>query len=537
MNYAEKMELEMKAESQPETLTILLVGGRQEQWQTYQDTFKEVVPRWQVTVIFCPRWEEALDALHTPELTIHLVLVEEKLPGMSGLDFCKKLRDRDVSLPKLLLLPEGMAHQQKLELEALETGVNDCIVKDHQDAYLKRLPLVVRRVILNFHNRIARKGAEKALREIEEKFFKAFMLSPNAIVISILEDGRIIEVNEAVVKEFGYSRQEMIGKTSVQIGFIKPGDHETLRQKLLENRAFSNLEMKMYTCSGEERFCLLSARTFQLGGQECIIQAINDITARKKMQAELLRSKNLESIGILAGGIARDFNNLLTSIMGSISIAKMSLHDTAKIHRALNRAEKASIKAADLAIRLLTFSEGGEPLHKQNSITSIIGLILKLHFRDAPVTFHYRKDSSIWPVGGDETQLQQLIANILLNAVQAMPGGAKGTNGGDVTIDVENRFLPQQNNFSLNKGKYVKISIHDNGVGIPAEDLDKIFDPFFSTKNTATPPGVGLGLSISQSIIKKHKGAITVASAKGKGTTVTLVLPAYREDASPTLSD
>jgi len=401
----------MKTGDQPSTIKMLIAGGHSDRWQTIQNTFKEIVPNWEVTINGCTGVEEALDALQTDPLTFNIILVEDELPGMSGLDFCKELQVREVPLPKLLLLEKEREH---LELEALESGVNDCLIKDQKENYLIRLPLVVRRVILNFHNCIILKYADKVLRETQEKFLKK--------------------------------------------------------------------------------------------------------------QEQLLKSKNLESIGILAGGIARDFNNYLTSIMGNIAIAKLSLHNTRKIHRSLNRAEESSIKAADLAAKLLTFSEGGEPINKKNSITDIIRHTIEYHFKNTPVTFHHRSEQNTWPVCGDETQLKQTIYNILLNAVQAIP------DKGEVIIDTDNVSLAQTNEFSLTAGDYVKISIKDNGVGIPAKNLDKIFDPFFSTKEAITHEGVGLGLSISQSIIKKHNGIITADSTEGKGTTVTTVIPAYSEE-------
>lgn len=401
----------MKTGNQPISIKALIVGGQSEQWQTYENALKEIVPNWNVTINGCTRGEEALESLQTDSLTFNIILVEDDLPGMSGLDFCKELQGREVPVPKLLMLQKEREH---LELEALESGINDCIIKDQKKDYLHRLPLVVRRVILNFHNCIVRKHSETALQEAREKFLKK--------------------------------------------------------------------------------------------------------------QEELLKSKNLESIGILAGGIARDFNDYLTSIMGNISIAKLSLHNTKKIHRALNRAEETSIKAADLAAKLLTFSEGGEPVTRKNSITNIIRNTIDYHFKNTPVTFEYRSEKKIWPVCGDESQLKQTIYNILLNAVQACPVEGK------VIIETENASLAQPNEFSLTAGNYVKTHIKDNGVGIPAKNLDKIFDPFFSTKETITHEGVGMGLSISQSIIKKHKGAITVDSTEGIGTTVTIVIPSYSEE-------
>ena len=401
----------MKAGDQPRTIKMLIVGGHSDGWQTIQNTFKEIAPNWEVTINGFSGWKEALEILQADPLTFNIILVEDELPGMTGLDFCKELQAREVPLPKLLLLEKEREH---LELEALESGINDCLIKDQEKNYLNRLPLAVRRVILNFHNCIIRKHSYKVLQETREKFLKK--------------------------------------------------------------------------------------------------------------QEQLLKSKNLESIGILAGGIARDFNNYLTSIMGNIAIAKLSLHNTRKIHRSLNRAEETSIKAADLAAKLLTFSEGGEPINKKNSITDIIKYTIGYHFKNTPVTFHHRNEHKTLPVCGDETQLQQTIYNILLNAVQAIPGE------GEIIIKTENVTLSQTNEFSLTAGNYVKISIKDNGVGIPAKNLDKIFDPFFSTKEPITHDGMGLGLSISQSIIKKHNGIITADSTEGKGTTVTIFIPAYSEE-------
>jgi signal transduction histidine kinase len=401
----------MTTGNQPRNIKILIVGGQSDQWQTYQNSFKKIVPNWKVTINGCTRVEEALETLQTDSLTFNIILVENELPGTCGLDFCKELQAREVPLPKLLMLEK---ESELLEMEALESGVNDCIIKDQNKDYLNRLPLVVRRVTLNFHNCIVRKHAETALREIREKFLEK--------------------------------------------------------------------------------------------------------------QEELLKRKNLESIGILAGGIARDFNNYLTSIMGNISIAKLSLHNTRKIHRSLNRAEETCIKAADLAAKLLTFSEGGEPINKKNSITDIIRDTIENHFKDTHVTFHNRSELKTWPVCGDETQLKQIIYNILLNAVQAIPGE------GEIYIETDNVSLAQPNDFSLTAGNYVKISVKDSGIGIPAKNLDKIFDPFFSTKDTISHEGIGMGLSISQSIIKKHKGTIVVDSTEGKGTTVTIVIPQYSED-------
>ncbi|MGE5343814.1 MAG: ATP-binding protein [Candidatus Omnitrophota bacterium] len=239
-----------------------------------------------------------------------------------------------------------------------------------------------------------------------------------------------------------------------------------------------------------------------------------------------LKNRNLESIGILAGGIARDFNNYLTSIMGNISIAKLSMHDAEKINRALNRAEDISIKAADLAGKLLTFSEGGHPIYTSVSVPSLIKEVIRADFSKTAIKFDFQKKNNIWPMLGDETQLHQLISSIIHNSAESMP------NGGTVTIETQNVTLPSDNRLELEEGNYILISIHDSGTGIPRENMEKIFDPFFSTKDPLKENGIGLGLSICLSIIKKHRGHIAIDSAVGKGTTVSLHIPAFKEEAA-----
>ena len=518
----------MNLVKQDETVNILIVGGQEGQWHGFQEILTRALPWRDIALSFSGSASEALDILRPGFSTFNLVLVEDSIVDMNGLEFCRIIQSRDLPIPLVIMLTEenNISVEQRL-IEVLEAGVHDYIIKDHQREYIHHLPLVIRKVVLNFKNCVFRKRVQASLQEYREKFFKAFVMSPNGIVISTYNEGRMIEVNEAIVKQSGYSREELLGKTSVQLGLIKTGDREIIKKQLDEHGSYTNLEMRLYNRFGEERVCLLSGHAITVGGEKCVIHTANDITLLKKMQEELLNSRNLESIGILAGGIARDFNDYLTSIMGNISIAKMSLHDTGKIHRSLSRAEEISLKAADLASKLLTFSEGGEPFKKKNCITEILRNTIDIHFRDSNVTFNYHKGTDLWPVFADETQLTQIFYNILLNAVQAMP---VQEGSGEITIKTENIPILQGNEFSLEKGNYIKLSVEDNGLGISAENMNKIFDPFFTTKYIHNQQALGLGLSTCLSIIKKHKGAIKVDSTEGKGTTVTMYIPAYRED-------
>jgi len=481
---------------------------------------EDEMPDWMIS--FHPDPDSAFRLLasmdQVEENTIHAAVVDVVLPGISGLEFCQRLQENEIPIPTLLLLDPGSEATMRT---ALEYGVNDCLVKDHHGDYLGKLPRTITRAVIHTENCIALRVAHKRLLESEEKFQKAFMLSPTGMTISTLEEGRILEVNENVVKQFGFSRQELIGSSAVELGIFSVEDRSKIKHLLLEEGAFADLELKLFTKSREERLGLFSGQRVTVKGEPCIILSVNDITLRKKMEEELLKNKNIQSIGVLAGGIARDFNNFLTSILGSIQLAKLYLHDANRIHKALNRAEEAAIQAGELAAKMITFSEGGEPIFRDLSLPAIISNIIAYSFFKSDITFDYHYSHNLWKVKGDETQLTQFFYNILLNARQAM------SNGGNVDIYGENISLSEENEWTLPPGRYIKIDIQDPGVGISKENLGKVFDPFFSTQDTVAHPGVGMGLSICRSIIKKHGGAISIESEVHKGTKVTTLLPVF----------
>lgn len=244
-----------------------------------------------------------------------------------------------------------------------------------------------------------------------------------------------------------------------------------------------------------------------------------DITERKKMEDELLKAKKLESIGILAGGIAHDFNNLLTSILGNISFAKMYVNPEDKLFNLLDNAGKTSFRASELTKQLITFSKGGTPFKKITWIGELIENTARLTLSGSNVGCQFNISDDLWPVEVDEGQMRQVIHNMVLNAREAMP------EGGMIHIGAENLNVSEKEGFSLREGGYVKVSIEDHGVGIRAENLSKVFDPYFTTKEKGSQKGMGLGLAICYSVIKSHEGMITLESEVGVGTTFHIYLP------------
>jgi nitrogen-specific signal transduction histidine kinase/ActR/RegA family two-component response regulator len=248
-----------------------------------------------------------------------------------------------------------------------------------------------------------------------------------------------------------------------------------------------------------------------------VVLVLRDVTENKRIEEELIKAQKLESLGVLAGGIAHDFNNLLTAILGNVSLAKMYADGQEKVIQRLDEAEKASLRAKDLTQQLLTFAKGGAPVKRTASISDVVKDSVKFALRGSNVRCVFDVAQSLWPVEIDEGQISQVVHNLIINACQAMP------TGGTILVQAENTTVwPDQDVGSpLGEGKYVKLSVQDEGQGIPSDILPKIFDPYFTTKKR----GSGLGLATSYSILKNHDGLITVESEVGKGTTFSIHLP------------
>lgn len=237
-----------------------------------------------------------------------------------------------------------------------------------------------------------------------------------------------------------------------------------------------------------------------------------DITDRKAMEAELIRSQKLESIGLMAGGIAHDFNNSLTVVLGAISL----MQDQGASSDLLSIAEAACTQASHLAQKLLTFAKGADPVTQPVNLGDLLRESVALALTGASVQCQIQPQTGTWPVEADPGQLRQVVQNLLLNAAQAMP------HGGIIRVGTDNIMIDPGAGLPLMPGAYVALTIQDHGMGIAAQDLPHIFDPYFSTKSE----GHGLGLYITYAIVKKHRGHIAVSSTKGHGTQVIVYLPA-----------
>ncbi|MBU0680359.1 MAG: PAS domain S-box protein [Proteobacteria bacterium] len=361
---------------------------------------------------------------------------------------------------------------------------------------------------------------ESALRESEMRYRDLFENAHDIIQI-VRPDGKLLYVNNSWRQTFGYSEEETKHLSIFDIISPDCQDHcqDTFGKVITEekthyiNTVFADKSGKKVIIEGNA-ICKFE------DGKPLYTQCIfRDITEKKKMEEELIKAQKLESVGVFAGGIAHDFNNLLQAIIGNISLAKMYINPQDKAYERLERTEKASMLAKNLTQQLLTFSKGGEPIKTVTSISEILEEATSFSLRGTKVKCQFQLAKDLLPVEVDKGQLSQVAQNLAINANQAMP------NGGLLTIKAVNTTISSHNVFNLPAGNYIKITFKDQGSGISTEHLSKIFDPYFSSKET----GSGLGLAISYSIINNHGGLITVDSAPGQGATFTIFLPAAKK--------
>ena len=365
--------------------------------------------------------------------------------------------------------------------------------------------------------------AEDALKE-SEAHYRLLTESASDVVWKLDRNYRFTYISPADERLRGYRADEVIGSHVFEMfneaGIASLNEAARLRQEAEQQGNLSGnstFEAQHLCKDGRWIWVEISATPERdANGVVTGYHGISrDITERKEHEKELLTIERLESLGALAGGIAHDFNNILSGIMGNITFAQMLLDASHKAYKPLSEAEKAAVRAAELARQLLTFARGGEPVKRVIALQQLVQETISLVLRGSNIKGTVGIPESVHAIEADEGQLSQVLHNIASNAMQAMPGG------GTLTVTAQNVTLPAGNPLSLPGGSYVRLVFADQGCGIPEGDLKRVFDPYFTTKSS----GRGLGLASVHSIVKRHGGKVGVSSVTGKGTTVTVHLP------------
>ncbi len=380
------------------------------------------------------------------------------------------------------------------------------------------------------------------ITELKEATTKAALANQLQQIIEFLPDGtfvvdqnrKVIAWNRALELLTGISKGDIIGTDSYK-GIFGENPQGSLIDDVFKGISFCSqsgakhpgeavVRQILLPVFNQRENVLLDLKATpirdELGEVTGVIETIRDITLEKQMEAETIRMQKLDSLGILAGGIAHDFNNILAVILANLQLAVLKLRCREDITKYLDGTIETTRKASHLTRQLLTFAKGGAPVKKAASILELIIETVEFAIRGSKLKAKFHFQENPWAVEIDEGQIAQVINNLTINAVQAMP------LGGFLEITFENLFLSAESKY--NSGWYVKLSVKDSGCGIPASIMDKIFDPFFTTKEV----GNGLGLSTSYSIIKRHNGYIEVESTVGIGTTFYIYLPALAGEAA-----
>ncbi len=367
----------------------------------------------------------------------------------------------------------------------------------------------------------SRRRAEDELRKLEERFAKVFHASPVGITITRRSDGRFVDVNESCERMSGYSRQELIGHSAVELGLWSSVDERAdVFGRLERGEGVQAIEARLRTRTGSLRTCDLWIERVEISGEPCYITLAHDTTEQKRLEEQVHQSQKMEAIGCLAGGVAHDFNNVLTSILGCCSLLLRDAQADHPSTQLVRQVQRSATRAAGLTRQLLVFGRHEqmrlEPLDLNELVGGLLGILSRLVGED--VALEARLEPAIRRVRADRALVEQVLFNLLGNARDAMP------DGGHVVIETAALLAEGQ-------GARVRLSVLDDGVGMSEETRLRVFEPFFTTKGPGK--GTGLGLSSVFSIVEQSGGRISVTSALGHGTRFDILLPALAQDEAP----
>ena len=504
--------------------------------------------------------KEALEKVRTH--TYDIVLTDYLLPDGKGGELVSASAD---IAPVVVMTSHG---NEQLAVEAMKSGAIDYVVK--MPEVFDAMPRIVERALREWEHMLEHRRAEETLRlqsfrlehevaerqmaqealqeqaellkkEIaerklaqetlrlsEEKFHKAFDSAPLIMVITDIKEGVFIDVNRKFVELSGYSREEVLGRTGTSLGWIEVQDRATMVRKLAEDGLVAGLVVTLHAKDGRvikgEYYC----EKISVDGNERLLAIALDITERLKLEEQLRHAQKLEAVGVLAGGVAHDFNNILTVIGGYCELLKLDLPEGNPVRDKVLQISSAVDRASNLTRSLLAFSRKGEvkaaPANLNDIVKGVEKFLRRIIGEDIALNT-VLADGALWAVV-DTGQIEQVLMNLAANARDAMP------RGGRLYVQTERHEIDESfvhaHGFGT-PGHYALLTVSDTGQGMDEATMRKIFDPFFTTK--VVGKGTGLGLAIVYGIVTQHKGFVNVYSEPGIGTTFRIYLPSVGAEA------
>jgi len=448
--------------------------------------------------------------------------VPEKIEGR----FIHELADQVWNIPEFLAL---------LEKILMHSNEHAGLELDHEFPVLGRRVMLLNarwvyeergetdRILLAMSDITERKRAEEALAAEKERLSVTLWNIGEGVIVTDVR-GTIGLMNRTAEQLAGWTAQDAIGQ---RIDDVFQVFDERTREPcgnpvalVLQQGSPRNRSRHMVLISRDRTERPLGETVAPVrdthGDIIGVVIVFRDLTAERRVEEDLAKNERLESVGVLAGGIAHDFNNTLTAIEGNILVAKAHLTEDQKAYERLVEAEKAAHRARDLTRQLLTFARGGKPIKKVLQLHDLLAESTVFALSGSKTHAEFDLPDDLWPIEADEDQVKQMTNNLVINADQAMP------EGGTLTVSAENVVLADEEVLTLSPGEYVRIRFSDTGIGIPREYASKIYEPYFTTKQT----GSGLGLTVAYSIVRNHDGTIEVEPrTEGTGTTFTVYFP------------
>jgi two-component system cell cycle sensor histidine kinase/response regulator CckA len=465
------------------------------------------------------RFVAALDAGN-----LELILSDHELRGFNGTQALRLAVQRRPEVPFVFV---SGSIGEEFAIESLKGGATDYVLKER----LSRLGPAVSRALREAEERASLRRAEAEVRERDRRLYQILENMDGVFYLLSPDVRKILYVNPAYETIWCRPRASLYARADDWMDAIHPDDKERVAKAFGGHPDRFDETYRILIPDGQSRW--IRDRSFPVRSESGEVQGIagfaEDITEQKVLQAQFLRAQRMESIGTLAGGIAHDLNNILAPILMAADMLKRRVDDE-KSQKTLATIESSARRGADLVKQILTFARGVEgerlPLDPRQLLSDLEKIVRETFPKT--IEMRYEVPDDLWNAPGDPTQLHQVLLNLLVNARDAMP------DGGTLKVDAENVLMDEnycRMHLDAKPGAYVAIRVQDTGTGIPPALLEKIFEPFFSTKGVGK--GTGLGLSTSLAIVKSHGGFINVYSERGKGTTFRICLPATPGESHP----
>jgi len=467
---------------------------------------------------------EALDILRN--FIPDVIFIDLIMPNIDGKKFCQIIR----KMPKLndvfLVVLSAIAAEQNVNFT--EFGANACIAKAPFNRMAKYIHNVMDRwvatpsasltdQVMGLSDVFPRHITEELL--FVKRHFEAILSTMSEGILEVTSEGRIVYANPAAIALIGILEETLLASNFTDL--FKETDSQLIKNQLVAIHNQSKTIIRDFPITINGKQILLDILPVMDERHRTIVIILNDVSDRKRMEAQLLQAQKMEAIGTLAGGIAHDFNNLLMVIQGNVSLMLLQLEAIHPHYEMLKNIEKQVQNGSKLTGQLLGYARKGRYEVKPLLLNYLVREISEAFGRTRKnITIHHELSQGLFPCEADQGQIEQVLMNLFVNAADAMP------EGGDLSLKTVNITHEEIKGklYDPKAGDYILLTVADTGIGMDHKTLDHIFEPFFTTKELGR--GTGLGLASVYGIIKGHGGYIDVESEKGYGTTFKIYLPA-----------